>query len=65
MRALPAFWLAAALGLVAQAGIAAAQTKLPSTVNKKPCSYNACIRECIQTKLPACDRACQQHCTLR
>jgi hypothetical protein len=59
MKALLLCASVAALGL-SQAGVAAAETRLPSTVNPKTCSYNACIRECIRTRVPNCDQACQR-----
>jgi len=45
--------------LALPAGIAAAQQpKMPSGIDPKTCSYNACIRACIQTRMPNCDQAC-------
>lgn len=59
MRTLRVFAAMAAL-LALQAGTAAAQQpKVPPGINPKNCSYNACIRACIQTRPPNCDQACQ------
>ncbi len=55
----------AALVVATQVGMAAAQQpKMPPGINPKNCSYNACIRACIQTRVPNCDQACQR-CTAR
>jgi len=54
-----ALFLLASVALAAQSGAASAQ-RLPSGLDPKTCSYNACIRECIRTRMPNCDNACQR-----